>query len=243
MRTFYIPPDSNVWHVVIEDLKVTPPSTHLNIFIDVMKPGPDSIGYTGPDGDVVQTETTDTTHQTIDIAGPFHGELGCPRTWRVRVQSPTDNAPANVSGTIVLSVETGTHPITFDDPLNIAKSDHAAAVPNIHSHGNGNFIYPGTLDMRFQWDTDFLDFFHWNTFGKCLVKLLKPNGLTAAEDEGYSSHAPVPPSKKLRLKYKVTPADVALQGLWTMQITNNHTAKITGFKPVYASSSFTHTCG
>jgi hypothetical protein len=174
MRTFNVPPDANVWHVVIEDLKVTPPSVRLDLFIDVMKPGPDSVGNTGPDGDVVHTEPTDTTHETISIIGPFHSDLGCPRTWRVRVQSPTDNAPAMVSGKIVFYAGTSGQPITFDDPLSVARGGSEVVVPNIRGHGDGIILYPGTLDMRFEWHTDILDFFHWNTYGRCRVDLLMP---------------------------------------------------------------------
>jgi hypothetical protein len=65
------------------------------------------------------------------------------------------------------------------------------------------------------------------TFNALKIELLKPNGQVALTGSYFSIHSDKTP--KLDISYNMTAADAALEGSWSLRITNNSSFEVLGF--------------
>jgi hypothetical protein len=228
MRTFYVPARSSV-AVAIKDVTLSTRDGRMPIFVEVLQASPQSIGSTGPDGPVLHVENTSAPINLSTIDKNFVSNFGCPSSWRVRVRAAISPVFAKVSGKIIFS---------FTPPgevkLKMVGADTQHLDPNVSATRtiepvSGAIAGTGNFRIKAKWHTDPLDIFHLNHFERLRVALLKPNGVIAASERGYSQHAPAQKTPKIDFRYSVTPEDAALTGKWKLKIDNNPEVRIVDF--------------
>jgi hypothetical protein len=78
------------------------------------------------------------------------------------------------------------------------------------------------------------------------VELLRPDGTTAASEDGYSHHAPPDKTPKVNFSYSASAADAVMPGDWQIRITNDSDIRVVDFDlasglDFFQPSSFTST--
>lgn len=232
MRTFAFPPRSYVTSIAITNIRVSQPGRRIPIFIDVMAPNADSIGATGPDGPIVHTESISAPSGDILIKYAGGSEIGCPSTWRIRVQSAINDPSARVSGRISFRASgPGPYGLTMNPsgPLNLNPGEEVSRIISLSMRGSTG---PGEFRIRAKWHTDpFADLSFWGTFGQCSMSLDKPNGELARQVDGVSFHTPENQNwgPKILLDYFAPNEELLMRGDWRIRIKNYHEARIVDF--------------
>jgi hypothetical protein len=225
-RTFSVPAGSTVG-VTIEQMSVDPPNATIPVIIEIRQASAASVGSSGPDGPLIDVKAANAPSNLVTFLPTYRSAFGCPSTWRVRVRSAVGpDVPAKVSGTIVF-VFTPPSSVVLDmtgvdtqhlDPDDVVNRTLRARLGSFNSiDGTGDFR------IRAKWHTDPLDVFHFGTFHKLTVELLRPDGTIANSETGFSQHAPADKTPKVDFRYTVTAQDAAMAGDWGLQITNNIT--------------------
>ena len=219
-----------------------------------------STGSSGPDGPLLATKFSNANNSGIVAFQnqSFVSNFGCPSTWRVRVQAVEQIVPVKVSGTIIFNV---TPPDSVK--LEMTGADTQNLDPNVSAtrvlrgrDASGDateLIGTGQFRIRAKWHTDPLDVLNLGAFRPLTVALLRPDDTVATSETGLSRHANVPASQKLDFTYQSTAQDLALAGVWKLQVTNNSSSRIVDFdidrgsdpNPALSnfSSTFTGRCG
>ena len=195
------------------------------LVVEVHQASATSVGTSGPDGPLLKDMIV--THgglTTFENTG-FHSEFGCPSTWRVRVRT-LDNQPppARIAGRIVY---VGTLPKAnkldlTGDVLDIV--DHTEVARAVKGIDN-----TGTVRVKAKWHTEPLDLVHFGSYQRLTVFLVRPDGTVAASENGFSQHAPADKTPKINFGYRVTAADRALSGNWTLRVRNSTSVDVVDF--------------
>jgi hypothetical protein len=153
--------------------------------------------------------------------------IGCPNTWKVRIRTGSGVASVAVSGTITFQfVAPAPSSVTFASGGDQTIGPGGTANRTISGvTGKGT----GTIRIKAKWHTDPLDVLHFNTYWPLTVRLVRPDGTIAASQKGFSQHAPSSFTPKLNFTYVLTPADLALNGAWTVRMENSTGINLTGF--------------
>lgn len=156
----------------------------------------------------------------------FTSQVGCPSTWRVRVRTVNNSVPsARVTGTVTFDFQRPGR-VNLDmvgDSISVSKDD--SKTRQLAGHDTLGIANPsliagtGTFRIKAKWDTDPGDIFHLGQFFRVNVALVRPNGTTADNETGRSQHYGGS-LKKVDFSYTVTPADAAMNGPWTLRISN-----------------------
>ena len=168
----------------------------------------------------------------------FISDFGCPRSWRVTVRTPNNQAPPlRVSGSITFSFFVPG--AGFPNPLPASYSVDMEG-PSIHLEGGGASTTPvlaghdpvfggvanrsliqgteGTFNIKAKWDTAF-NLCYLNQIFPLNVALIRPNGTVAASQTAFSQTTG---NAKVDFNYLVTPADALQEGPWRLRIRNNN---------------------
>jgi hypothetical protein len=233
MRTFSAPARARV-SVAIEQMEVDPDSEQVPVSIEVRRASADSIGSTGPDGPrAADPEPALAPRGFFSPFGnrSFVSNFGCPSTWRVRVRALNSDVPARVSGRILV----------VTDPadavhLKMNGSDTQDLDPNVVAErtlepaDSGRIVGTGRFRIKAKWHTEQPFVPHQ----QLTVALLKPDGLLATDQKGFSQHSGIEDDEDeetsvIDFTYRVTPQDIALSGDWKLRIANNSTHRVVDF--------------
>ncbi len=156
----------------------------------------------------------------------FTSQVGCPRSWSVRVRTANNAVPTvAVSGSVTFDFQRPAR-VNLDmvgDALSLAPNGSVSR--NLAGHdvagiANATLIAgTGAFRVKAKWDTDPLDLLRFNQFFKLTVDLLRPDGTRAAGETGFSQHGSFTP--KVDFTYTVTPTDAAMSGTWKVRVRNN----------------------
>lgn len=200
-----------------------PVTGDVNVKIEVFKPGSNT-------AIINQTASATVVQAGLQIPaltfpGVYSSQNGCPNTWKVKIRTTSNNAPpVRVFGTVRFAfARPGTVNLGMEG--GVLKLTGNSATKTLTGHEllglNRNLIAgTGTFRIKAKWHTDPLDILNFGKFFRLRVQLLRPDGTTAADETGYSQHAPSDKTPKVNFTYTVTAEDAAMSGAWKLRISN-----------------------
>lgn len=171
--------------------------------VQVMGASRDSIGSAGPDGPVVRERTIKTPFESLSFDFVPPRDFGCPSTTRVRVRALDSQPAGKVSGSIrfdysppgtvklkmagsdTLSLSGDVPPASHLKTRDLLPDPQGIQVFEAGIFGTGKFR------IRAKWHVDPLATFGLSAYRVLTVRLLRPDGTTAAKESGFSQHVPL----------------------------------------------------
>jgi hypothetical protein len=182
-----------------------------NVMVKLFRPNGSQVGS---DTKLINPGTEKTfSFDSAGVAGTSCGD------WKVEVSNPGDNA-TNATATANASISFVPMPaITSIGPFGIVQSGEVEKNVGIPS--------TGSVTITATWDTDE---FSPEAY-KLTFRLIKPNGSQAEADTGFSQNAMfVNSSEKMKLKYTITAADIALGTNWKIKVKGSSKGKVKNVK-------------
>lgn len=226
--TLRVPARTNVGIIVelqrnLSNSNGVPVTGDVNVKIEVFKPN-------GNTAIISQTASATVIQAGLQIPavtfpGVYSSQKGCPDTWKVKIRTTSDNAPpvrvfgtvrfAFVRpGTVNLGMEGGSFGLKGNSTNKILGGRELTGL-------NGSLITgTGRFSIKAKWHTDPADILNFGKFFRLRVQLLRPDGTTAADETGYSQHAPSGKTPKVSFTYTVTAEDDAMSGEWKLRVSN-----------------------
>jgi hypothetical protein len=182
-----------------------------NVTVKLFRPSGSQVGA---DSKLINPGTEKTfSFSSSGVAGTSCGD------WKVEVSNPGDNA-TNATATANASISFVPLPaITSIGPFGIVQSGDVEKNVGIPS--------TGSVTITATWDTDeFTPEAYKLTF-----RLIKPNGSQAEADTGFAQNAMfVSEGDKMKLKYTITAADIALGTNWKIKVKGSSKGKVKNVK-------------
>lgn len=204
----------------LSDLNNIPVTSDINVTIEVFRPGSNTA--------IISQTASATVVQAglqipaVTVPGVFSSSRGCPDTWRVRIRTASNaTPPVRVFGTVRFAfVRPGTVNLGMEGgPLKLTENSAKRTLAGYELLQLKRALIAGTgqFRIRAKWHSDI---FNLGKFFRLRVQLIRPDGTTAADETGFSQHAPPGNTPKVNFTYTVTSGDAAMQGQWKVRVSN-----------------------
>ena len=200
-----------------------PVTGDVNVRIEVFKPGSET-------ATISQTASATVVQAGLQIPaitfpGVYSSQRGCPNTWKVKIRTTSGNTPpVRVFGTVrFVIVRPGTVNLGVEGgAFGLKGNSTSKTLAGRELTGLNRNLIAGTgiFRIKAKWHTDPLDVLNFGKFFRLRVQLLRPDGTTAADETGFSQHAPSDKTPKVNFTYTVTAEDAAMSGAWKLRVSN-----------------------
>ena len=208
----------------LSDSNGVPVTGDVNVAIEVFKPS-------GTTAVINQTASATVVLAALQISSLTvpglvnRSQKGCPNTWKVKISTTSNNTPrVRVFGTVrFLFVRPGMVNLGMEGGAFNLKGNSVRKTLAGHEligFGLDRSLIAGTgiFRIKAKWHTAWYE--GLNKFFRLRVQLLRPDGTTAADETGFSQHAPSGRAPKVNFTYTVTPEDAAMSGRWRVRVSN-----------------------